>query len=386
MDDKTLALMKQAFKQYYFKAGDKIIPPTRMSEREFGYIPFGGSMIRHLSFKTFGDLYALLVREAPHSVYYSAAYYHEPTLPMHDKGWKGGDLIFDIDADNLKLPCKKDHDLWECKNCGLKRIGLRPEKCPNCGEVSISELNWACEKCLEAAKNEALKLIEILMKDFGINKSEIKTYFSGNMGYHITIESAEFEDLDQTARSEIADYVSGRGLIPESIGVFKRATYEDLLKNLPRVGEPGWRGRLAISFKNWKVKGFDNDNDVIKKIATLYGKIRYSKFKKRLEVEALNMGAVIDTMVTTDVHRIFRMPDTLHGETGLLKKMCDNLLDFDPLNEAVVLSDELVEVFIDYSPKFRLKDQIYRTFKKEKVKLPLMAAVYLAGKGLARVI
>ncbi|MCS7116109.1 MAG: DNA primase small subunit domain-containing protein [Nitrososphaerota archaeon] len=385
LDEKTLNLMKQAFKQYYFKAGDRISPPSRMNEREFGYIPFGGSMIRHLSFKTFGELYALLVREAPHSVFYSAAYYLEPTLPMHEKGWKGGDLIFDIDADNLQLPCRKDHNLWTCKGCGLKRIGSRPKKCPNCDGGSISELNWACEKCLEAAKNEALKLIDILMKDFGINKNEIKVYFSGNMGYHVSVESKEFEELDQAARGEIADYVSGRGLIPESIGVFKRATYESLVENLPRIGEPGWRGRLAASFANWKVDGF-GDGDTREKIAALYGKIRYSKFKKRLEVEMLKIGVRIDTMVTTDIHRIFRMPGTLHGETGLLKMLCDDLVSFNPLNDAVVLSDEPVDVFIEYSPRLQLKDQIYPPFKRERVKLPLMVAVYLAGKCLARVV
>lgn len=384
MDEKTIEFMKRVFKQYYFRVGDRIEAPKRIEEREFGYIPFGGSMIRHLSFKTAGELRAFIVREAPHSIYYSTAYYQEPTLPMQEKGWMGGDLAFDIDADTLAQPCRREHDIWICKSCGAKGVGVKPEACPSCGEARIQEVNFACSRCLEAAKQEAVKLIEILTKDLGVKKHEIKTYFSGNLGYHVVVESEEFEELDQAARGEIVDYVMGRGLMPESIGVFKQATYEEVVARLPYKHEPGWRGRLASSFEEWRVEGFEG-GDVREKIAALYGKIRYSRFKKRLEKEASRLGAVVDAMVTTDVHRIFRMPGTLHGETGLLKKRCEDLAGFDPLVEAAVLGDEPIDVWVDYSPKFTLKGYSYPQFKQERVKLPTHAAIYLMGKGLARV-
>ena len=57
-------MLKKYFKEYYFRSSDKIRPPSKIEMREFGYLPFEGSMVRHLSFKDIGSLRALLVKRS----------------------------------------------------------------------------------------------------------------------------------------------------------------------------------------------------------------------------------------------------------------------------------------------------------------------------------
>jgi DNA primase small subunit len=130
-------------------------------------------MVRHLSFKSEGELKAHLVKEAPRSVYYSIAYYYDPTLPMQEKGWKGADIAFDIDCDDLNLECKKEHDIWICSSCGARGKGSKPKRC-RCGSTSFKQLNWVCSNCLEGAKEEVKKLIEILVSDLGLHEEADK--------------------------------------------------------------------------------------------------------------------------------------------------------------------------------------------------------------------
>ncbi len=373
------AFLKHLFKHYYYSRIEEVEAPSRISEREFGYLPFGGSMVRHLSYKNEGELKAHLVKEAPRSFYYSIAYYHEPTLPMQEKGWKGADIAFDIDCDDLNLKCKKEHDIWRCSKCGEQGRGIKPKICV-CGSTSFTQLNWVCKNCLDAAKHEANKLIGILISDLGFTKKQIKVYFSGSKGYHITLEDTVYENLDQMGRMEIADYVCGRGLMPEFIGVSKGAAAEELRSRLPSIGEAGWRGRVAEYFAN------NGKVDPKEKIIELYTKTRYSGFKKVLEECVKKVGTTIDTNVTTDVHRILRLPGTLHGETGLIKKRVNSLDTFNPFVDAVAFGEEPVEVEIMYAPSFTLLGHNYKFEHAQKVKLPLAAAVYLLAQGLAKLV
>lgn len=383
MDIKSTQFLKQVFKQFYFQHTDQIEAPNRISEREFGYVPFNGTMIRHLAFQNVGELMATLVKEAPSAAYYSCSYYQDPTLPMEEKGWKGGDLIFDVDADDLALPCKQTHDQWTCRECKHTETGVRPERCPKCGATRMEELNWVCHECLGGAKQETVRLIDILMKDFGVSTDEIRVYFSGNMGYHTVVQKPAFEGLDQAGRSDIADYVSGLEIPLDLLGVFPRATYDDLILRLPLPSEPGWRGRFAGYFQ--ETLETEDSKDVRQKVASLFGKLRYGRFKKLIEDTGPKIGSAIDASVTTDIHRIFRLPGTLHGETGLLKKKCDDLQGFDPLVDPVVLGEEPVAIFVTDSPRFVLRGQTFGPYRQENVKLPLMAAIYLLGRELARV-
>ncbi|HEY4698787.1 MAG TPA: DNA primase small subunit domain-containing protein [Nitrososphaerales archaeon] len=385
MNEKTSATLRQIFKEYYFNHLNEIETPTRMDEREFGYMTFEGLMVRHFSFKKPEELRLLILKETPHSVYYSTSFYTDPSLPMHAKDWKGSDLVFDIDADMLSSPCRVQHDKWICRGCGFQKNGIRTVKCPKCKGLRIHEINIACNLCLFAAKKEAIKLLDILVDDFGIKRDEIYVYFSGSMGYHITVSNSIFEKSDQFARSEIVDYVSGKGLIPKSLGVSDNSTYDELMDKLPSETDFGWRGRIARHFKVVKESYEEGSEDAKKTMIELYVQKKYKKFTRDVQKAAKTSGANVDPSVTTDIHRIFRLPGTLNGKTGLLKKKCKDIDTFDPLIDAVVIDKKLIKVEVDLSPKFTLLGEEFGPFNSEKIELPAMAAVYLMGLGMAEV-
>ncbi len=353
-----------------------------MEQREFGYMPFGGGMIRHLSMKTEGELRAMLVKEAPYGVYVSSSYYENPSLPMAEKGWKGSDLIFDIDADDLNMPCKAEHDWWLCKTCETLQLGLRPQKCPACSNTKIQTINWSCEKCLGGTKKEVIKLYDLMMRDFGISKDEITIHFSGNKGYHMIVQSGTFLEIDQRARNEIVDYISGKGLELEALGFSYMASINEMIQRLPTIDEPGWRGRFAEFINGY---GDQKITDIKKKAAIIFGKTKPDDFEKLIADMIRVFGSKIDPGVTTDIHRIFRMPGSLHGESGLSKKRCDDIFSFNPMIDAVEIGNEEITVFVKFCSKFSLVGTTYGPYTKQGVSLPLYAAVYLMSKDLAEV-
>ncbi len=345
-------------------------------------------MVRHVSFKTSGDLKAFIIREVPKSMYYSVAYYNEPTYKMQEKGLKGADLVFDIDCDDINLKCKKEHDIWTCSGCRNIGTGNRPKKCNSCSGEQINQLNLSCEKCLDASKIEIIKLLDLLYEDFGLSSNEIKTYFSGNMGYHLAIEGSILEEVNQMGRIEISDYVTGKTLKPETIGFFQGISPEKILSHLPTINDVGRRKRVIKIFsKKLKIKySEDNDSEFKKEIINVFYRKKYHKFNKLFFDTLINMNPNIDTTVTTDIHRIFRLPGTLHGDTGLIKAKVENIDKFNPLEDAVVFGEDLVEIYVEAVPKFKLRGQVFGKYRSQKVKLPLMAAVYLLSLNVAKLV
>jgi DNA primase small subunit len=103
--------------------------------------------------------------------------------------------------------------------------------------------------------------------------------------------------------------------------------------------------------------------------------------------EAIEKQAVkIDTVVTTDIHRLIRLSNTLHGETGLkkLEFSADEIERFDPLESAIAFTDGTVQVEVVEAPQFRLGDREYGPFENQRVELPTATAMFLLCKGVAR--
>ncbi len=346
-DDKTTAFLRRTYREHYFKHHDDVEVPTMIQNREFGYIPFGKGMIRHLSYKTSGELAADLVKQAPSSVFCSNATYSNPTLSMDEKGWKGAELIFDIDASAIPTACRAKHSFWACKTCGkIIRSAERPARCPKCEGTGTAQLHWSCAECLGATKDHVSRLIGFLTKDFGVSSASIKVYFSGNRGYHLHVNDERFEAMEPPARAEIANYVKGTGLVRQQGS--DRAP-----------AEGGWSERITASANNDQ--------------------------PQRLETVINAFSSRIDESVTTDIHRIFRMPGTLHGNSGLLKMRVHDLDGFRPEYDPVVLGDEEVTISVQGSPVFSLKGRTFGPYSSEEPELPTYAAVYLMTKGLGRV-
>jgi DNA primase small subunit len=98
-------------------------------------------------------------------------------------------------------------------------------------------------------------------------------------------------------------------------------------------------------------------------------------------------SAKIDSVVTTDIHRLIRLNGTLHGKTGLKKVefpvKC--LADFDPFKEAVAFKKGVVKVSVSNVPEFRLGESVLGPYKRQTVEVPTAAAVLLICKGRAEV-
>jgi DNA primase small subunit len=358
LNTSTLAFLRSVYKEYYFKHSGTIELPAGVEEREFGYVPFGGGMIRHLSFASKGQAVAEIVRQAPASVYCSNARYSSPSLPMEEKGWKGAELIFDIDAGDIPTQCKKTHDLWYCVRCGTYGRLPRPPECPSC-KSQTDEFRGSCITCLTATKDHALRVIDFLTHDFGTSKDEIFTYFSGNRGYHLHVYDRRFLSLSSQARAEISDYMRGTSL----------QSSQTLLSSvkilLAQKGDGlGWTGRIAMYVQ----------------------KTRKNSITQRMINEAIRSQiAMVDPSVTTDIHRVFRLAGTLHGTTGMLKKRVDSFERFDVTNDPVVLGEEEVRLHVSFYPRFSLRGRTFGPFKNEEVRIPVYAAISILTRGLAEV-
>jgi DNA primase small subunit len=374
--EQSLHLLKQAFREYYFKNHASVEAPARMEEREFGYMQFANGMVRHLAFKNMNELQALLLREVPSDVYCSCAYYAAPMFPMQEKGFKGADLIFDIDVKELNLPCEREHEAWICNDCSS--VMGEKSNCSSCNSAKVEHVSLPCDNCMSAGKREVNKLADLLKEDLGVSENEIRIYFSGNNGFHIHVYNNSIEPLDGASRSDIADYVSGNSLLAESFGVKKSMNAKglnEIANKFPSHADHGWRGRVSRAMiRDEKEKG---------KVLRNLLKQGYTQFKIELERTARELGARIDPKVTMDVHRIFRMQGTLNSKSGLAKAFCGDIESFDPLADACLLNDELTDVHVRFSPKFRLKGNYYGPYKDQRLKLPAYAAVYLICKGLA---
>ena len=372
MHEKNINFVEGALKEYYFNHSDLIHVPSRASEREFGYQKLDSGMIRHLTIKNDKDLHLLLMTRVPSDVYCSNGYYSFPNLPMSEKDWKEADLIFDIDAKDLKLDCRKDHTCFKCNSC--QYINEQPSKCIKCNSDRFDVVSVTCQNCISETKKEVKKLIQVLMDDLAINEEKIQVYFSGNEGFHIHIVNSEYQSLDSRERADLADYIMFNGVMPETLGINKQNNSKT---SLPDIGERGWRGRAAKEIFSSKSKRPKIVQEIL-----LGG---YPAFQSRLEEMRHTIGVRIDPKVTMDVHRIFRLGGSINSKSGLSKILCKDLENFDPFSDACLLGDEKVEILANCPISFRLKNKKYGPYLDETISVPKHTAVYMICKGLADV-
>lgn len=356
MDSETR--MKEIFREYYSNLRYEI--PDLLGSREIGFIPFGGTMIRHRSLRGREELGKFLTSIVPRHMYYSLAYYDHPTKrSMQEKGWKGAELIFDLDADHLE---------------------------------GASSMTY--EQILDEVKKHTLRLIfTFLIGILGISEDSIKLYFSGGRGYHVHVQDDGIYRLDSNSRREISNLVRGEGVSLSSLlnvhDTFRRDPsgwfslidtdivhlYEGIRKNLPDS-----TAKLKTILK--KEDQVEKYLSSLEKFARMEGNTarkvdifptpgikKYAAMgPKDLEIcewiarETINRTKCeIDEPVTTDVHRLIRFPGSLHGKTGLAvtRIQLHDLEKFNPLDSAIP------EAFLDKHDKVRINRPMTITMKGE---------------------
>jgi DNA primase small subunit len=145
----------------------------------------------------------------------------------------------------------------------------------------------------------------------------------------------------------------------------RKSVVEAFLEN-KNVILKSWREKQALPI----IKGVGSKN--WSKIAAHCARVQYAN---------------VDTVVTTDIHRLIRLAGTLHGKTALKKVEfgSSEIEHFDPFRDAVAFKNGFISVFVRSAPEFRLGEVTFGPFRNEKVELPTAAALLLACKGRAEV-
>ncbi|VVB76689.1 DNA primase small subunit PriS [uncultured archaeon] len=367
----------ELIRDYYRSA--PVPAPAEIEKREFGFGNFDDKVaFRHTSFKTEQEFKRYLVDNAPVFVDCSTAYYTYPAArPMEKKEWLGSDLGFDIDATDIPTACKKVHGM-----------------------------GWLCDQCLEAAKAETLKLAESFLRDdFGISEREMEINFSGNRGYHIHVKKKSLLRLDAGARAEISGYIRGTGLTARTLFPSMGERGMPLLG--PRPNGKGWYGKVAKGFlaaldseQSLLELGLEpplarkfHDKKALVEMGMTNGNWDMIRVPKKDEVissvaEKLiaRLNARIDENVTKDPSHLMRLPDTIHGGTGLVARKLGSisaLEKFDPMSGAIAFRSGEMRVKADTKFAITMNGQQYGPFANETVTLPAYVATYLYLKGVA---
>ena len=385
---KTKDYLKDKFQEYY-KNADITLPP-RFTSREWGFLRWkGGIMNRHVNFRTMKEVKSYLARIAPAHCYHSVAYYKDPSKnTMIDKEWQGADLIFDLDADHL--PEMED----------VKK-----------GKIPFSKL-------MEYIREQTYRLVvDVLLGDFGLSEEDLLITFSGGRGYHVHVRTPELLTLPSGARREIADYLTGKGLDLNKILIDAGYTKEYPIRGkgierknlgvekLPRKDAKGWQGIITRyihrTLDDLRKKKGDEKKTIMKKFGVSNDMLNFKdnnnsifnklpKTPKRLFVKiALKETAIHpDEPVTGDIHRLIRLPGSLHGGSGLKVTTMDSkkLERFDPMKDAIAFGNNLVRIRSIVSHPVTMGDGL-ATLKPESVaELPEMAAIYFMARNWAHLV
>ena len=376
----TELLIRRKFQEFYLGLTKEFYLPPRPEKREYGFLLFKEKfMVRHRAFRDPSVLLGAIRDLVPAHIYFSTAYYQEPTAAMEAKDLKGAD------------------DSWKCKGCGTVGKGGAPKICPKCKNDRMDERTWLCEQCLRQAKEETNKLLEMLYSDLGVEPSDLRIFFSGHRGYHVHVYSPQLQMMGEEERREIASYVLGQALDPQLHELGEVNLEGARVIEGPQLGQPGWRGRMAAGI--YDVLGEEGEQLGLSpaQLKTIKSQDRDQFFRKpfwssvkgfglstwkNISLKAVDRrSAKIDTVVTTDVHRLIRLPGTLNGHTGLMTMQVqrERLDEFDPFRDSLAFRGEM-RVRVKDSPEFRLAERHFGPYSNEEVELPSYAAILLLCK------
>ena len=312
------------FGDYYrSKTIDDIWTPPRFKNREWMFIPWGSKPPdRHRGFREKKELLQYLQQRGPHSCFHSTAYYDSPSeRKMSEKGWKGADLIFDLDGDHL--PGVSDNDF------------------PTMIE-KIQEQAWTLWS-------------EFLLPEFGFDEKYIQTSFSGHRGFHIHYRNPGLLHLDSNARRQLVNHIRGEGINVQTIlsgpqsswqnrihnGIESITTKlniidsggvqaEDTLEELHNIIDKRKtsHGFSVTSYSKNRIKELAesaSDNRRISRLMNdnslrVFGDQNTSIFWELIKGDTsvvLGNAGETDESVTVDTKRVIRWIGSLHGKCGL---------------------------------------------------------------------
>jgi DNA primase small subunit len=396
--NRELEFAMNLFREYYRKTPPPA--PADLREREFGFMFFDRDFVkRHTGFLEENDFRRFLLNQVPSHAYYSTALYERPSAPTMDlKGWKGADLIFDLDADHIR---------------GAEKLSY--------------------QDMLVLVKKEAMTLLDrYILGELGFDERYVRICFSGGRGYHVYVHHPKLLALGSHERGEIIDLVNGTDLnmeliFPSAASMrkdFKDRTVVKRSYSLPAKDQGGWLrfGRQTAEKVANEIGVMSNDGlrqrypSLLKVKDQVLNDMRQSLYSQRgdstgldlmlrndsleyltsdrardsdhlkelfmqmvLETLKERMSGQIDEPVTRDVKRLIRLPGSLHGKTGLrvVTLTREQMDDFDPLRDAVpeAFPSTPIKVHLKERTDVRIKD--FRVNGEGDQEVPTYAALFL---------
>ncbi len=350
------------FKSFYAK---NQIPVDSIFQREFGIGVDKKINYRHRAFSNQREFQTFLASEGPRFISHSVGRFEFPwATPMERKILLSADLVFDIDA--------------------------KPEE----GHNSIF-----CNACVEKAKSDVVKLLEeFLFPQFGLrDKSEVLVVFSGSKGFHVHVRCNAVQQLSSTSRRLLVDYITGKELALDSL--LNREMFENRVSALrgPSTSSVGWQkhfletalsalDNLALFSKKKGTYLRENKSSVVELLARgNWDFFHYCEpaLQFILSETIAKYGVQVDSPVTFDVHRLIRVPGTLHGDTGFVAKPLSiaELASFDPTRHAAAFKGTCKTTLAE--PASLVFNGENFELKKGDNDVPLSLAVLLSCKGLS---
>lgn len=378
-DQSSRAVLKSLFTGYYSKAELRI--PDDMEFREFALQPFDSqSYVRHLSFRSPEELRRYISQKPPLHLYYSSAVYLQPSAPsMDEKGWRGSDLLFDIDAD--QIPGCSLQKLYYCLGEDELRREPPGSQCPSGGE--IEEIEIIEPRCIELAKRNLAILVDILVEEIGIQRSSIEVSFSGNRGFHVHCYVDEsLRSLGREERRILVEYIKGSGFSPDDF--YRGGERRKKTPIPPRAVDGGIPSRIARTYLRLAGVG---DKEVVSYLTGASRSISRKVIDSLSDIWRKDLYEVyIDEKVTMDISRLVRTPYSINGKSGLIAYPIDmtKIDDFElgphlsPFNnmKARIKTMARIPKINFYGIEFEANTQAYY-----EVEAPL--AIFLALKGVA---
>ncbi len=252
---------------------------------------------------------------------------------------------------------------------------------------------------------------EFLVPDFGFEKKDISVNFSGNRGYHVRVKNEEVLSLGREERREIVDYVLATGIGFSNFFSFVEQKLKEASKERkgtePMPSQGGYFGKFARKtierlqekeFSEWLLGKKNATAENIEKFArgvkegnwdAIHIRNRDEKFQKIFDELKAVSSAEIDANVTFDTSKLLRMPDSLHGSSGMCaKRMRLNELEkFEPTKEAAIFGEKPTRVkTVEKIPALSFLNSTFGPFEANaQAELPESLAVYLICKRSAQV-
>jgi len=285
---------------------------SNFSFREIGFVVSDERFIRNISFPTSAHLRDFMAKNAVRHAYVGAVYDKPPSKknPIQKIKWKYREFIFDIDIDEYDL----------VRTCGCRG-------------------DQYCLDCWSLVQDAVKFLDETMKEDFGFEK--IIWIFSGRRGVHGWVLDHEAKFLDQKQRVAILDYLTmikdekrtqSLDDIPNEAKPLRNRIYSQIARSFLARAKPKELKELGLSLNKAR--------EIIRTVRqrtefnhNVYNLLIPSStvIRKNLAKEiVLRRYPRIDRKVTMDTRRVSRMPFSIHGKTGKIAQIIDDIDKFNP--------------------------------------------------------